>query len=67
MHEKVFIEILFCSMKLCFISSIYSQTVYKGHSREPELVPFMNSCLLYTGSNYIHYSLMGNEAALYRL
>jgi hypothetical protein len=23
--------------------------VYKGHSREPENVPFMSSCLLYTG------------------
>ena len=23
--------------------------VYKGHSREPENVPFMNSCPLYEG------------------
>jgi hypothetical protein len=28
--------------------------VYKGHSREPENVPFMSSCPL-----YMHYSLMG--------
>ena len=23
--------------------------VYKGHSKEPENVPFMNNCPLYTG------------------
>ena len=33
--------------------------VYKGHSREPENVAFMSSCPLYTGSNYMHYSIMG--------
>ena len=33
--------------------------VYKGHSREPENVAFMSSCPLYTGYNYMHYSLMG--------
>ena len=33
--------------------------VYKGHSRGPEDVAFMISCPLYTGSNYMHYSLMG--------
>jgi hypothetical protein len=33
--------------------------VYKGHSREPENVPFMSRCPLYTGQNYMHlYSLM---------
>jgi hypothetical protein len=32
--------------------------VYKGHSREPENVPFMSSCPLYTGLNYIHYPSM---------
>ena len=38
---------------------IYSQTVYKGHSREPAIVPFMSSFPLYTGNNYMHNSLMG--------
>jgi len=33
--------------------------VCKGHTREPENAPFMNSCLLYTGSNYMPYSLIG--------
>ena len=27
-------------------------------SREPENVPFMSSCTLYIGLNYMHYSLM---------
>ena len=30
--------------------------VYK--SREPENVTFMSTCPLYTGHNYMHYSLM---------
>ena len=33
--------------------------VYKGHSREPGNVPFIGSCPLYTGQDYMHYSLMG--------
>jgi hypothetical protein len=33
--------------------------VNKGHSREPENVACMSSCFLYTGWNYMHYSLMG--------
>ena len=33
----------------------YSQTVYKGHSRDHENVSFMNSCPLYTGENYMYY------------
>ena len=32
-----------------YVISIYSQTVYKGHSKEPENVLFMSSCPLYTG------------------
>jgi hypothetical protein len=32
--------------------------VYKSHSREPENVTFMSTCPLYTGHNYMHYSLM---------
>ena len=44
--------------------NIYDNTVkpvYKGHWR------FMSSCPLYTGSNYIQYSLNGeNETAHYR-
>ena len=35
------------------------EPVYKGHSREPENVAFMSSCSLYTGLNYMHYSLIG--------
>jgi hypothetical protein len=33
--------------------------VYKGHSREPGNVHFISSCPLYTGQDYMHYSLMG--------
>ena len=33
--------------------------VYKGHRRRPENSPFMSSWLLYTGSDYVHYSLYG--------
>jgi hypothetical protein len=33
--------------------------VYKGHTTEPENVAFMNRCTLYTGTNYMHKSLMG--------
>ena len=29
--------------------------IYKGHSREPENVPFMKSFPLYTGENCMHY------------
>jgi len=40
--------------------------VYNGHWRETENVPFMSSCP-YIGSNYMHYSLHGeNETDLYR-
>ena len=31
---------------------------------EPEIVAFMSSCTLYTGDNYIHYSLMGKMRLL---
>jgi hypothetical protein len=41
--------------------------VYKGHPRQAENVVFMNSCTLYTGQDYIHYSSLGkNEMVLYR-
>ena len=44
-----------------------SQHVYKSHLREPTNVSFVNIYLLYTGSDYIHYSLNGeNKTALYR-
>ena len=33
--------------------------VYKGHSGETEIVPLMISCPLYTGQNYMHFSLKG--------
>ena len=36
-----------------------AKLVFRGHSRELENVAFMNSCPLYTGQNYIQYSLMG--------
>ena len=38
---------------------IYSRNLYKGHSRESENVSFISSCHLYTGSYYIHHSVMG--------
>ena len=38
----------------------------KASLTEPENAPFMSSCPLYTGSNYTHYSLNGeNETGLY--
>ena len=44
--------------QLIFI--IYTvKPVYKGHSSEHDNVAFMSSCPLYTGKNYMHYSLMG--------
>jgi hypothetical protein len=33
--------------------------VYKGHSREPEMLSSINSCPLYTGFIYMHYLLIG--------
>jgi hypothetical protein len=33
-------------------------SVYKDHSREPENAAFICSFPLYTGENYMHYSLM---------
>ena len=43
-------------------TSLYAnivKPVYKGHSLEPANMPFLSSCLLYTGHNYMHYSLIG--------
>jgi hypothetical protein len=41
--------------------------IYIGHQLEPDNLPFMSSCTLYTGSNYMHYSLnRENETVLYR-
>jgi len=31
---------------------------------EHENVPFISSCQLYTGHNYMHYSLMGQRSCL---
>jgi hypothetical protein len=39
--------------------------VYKGHSRDPEIVPFVSSCPLYTGQNYIHCSLIRKKRPLF--
>ena len=45
--------------EFCFNSNFYTvKPVYKGHKRESENVTLMSSCPLYTGSNYMHYSLM---------
>ena len=35
------------------------KAVFKGHPEEPENVAFMSCCLLYTGYDCIHYSLIG--------
>ena len=41
-------------------SSLYTvKPVNKGHSRESENVAFISGCPLYTGQNYMQYSLMG--------
>ena len=41
--------------------------VYKGHIRESENVAFKSSCPLYTGYNYMQYSLMvKRRPAIYR-
>ena len=41
--------------------------IYIGHQLEPDNLPFTSSCTLYTGSNYMHYSLnRENETVLYR-
>ena len=43
------------------------KSIYKGHRGEFENVPLMSSCPLYTGLNYMNYSLNGeNDTALYR-
>ena len=42
-----------------FVNFEIVKPVYRGHSRELENVAFMNSCPLYTGQNYIQYSLIG--------
>jgi hypothetical protein len=47
---------------LCYITT-YSQTVYKGHSKEPENVAFMSSCPL---KLYALFNNGKNETALYR-
>jgi hypothetical protein len=42
------------------MNNVYKvKPVNEGHSKEPENVAFMSSCPLYTGYNYMHYSLMG--------
>ena len=61
----------FCDVELTVFYSekntIQYKPVYKGHWWESEKGPVMRSCPLYTGSNYIHYSLKGdNETCHYR-
>jgi hypothetical protein len=49
-----------------YISTV--KPVYKGHRSGPENVHFTGCCLLYTGSDYIIYTLLingENEAVLY--
>ena len=38
--------------------------IHKGHSRAHAHFTFMSGCPLYTGLNYIHYSLMGEKKRL---
>ena len=40
----------------------YHPCVNNGHWRKPKNVPLMSNCLLYTGSNYMHYSLNGEKS-----
>ena len=42
-----------------FTCEYIQSNLYKAHAMEPEYVIFMTSFLLYTGLNYMHYSLMG--------
>ena len=48
-----------------YVKRKYSQTLHKGHSREPKKVPFMSSCPLYVGYNYIDCLLMGEIRLLF--
>ena len=48
-----------CSDGVFFFIRNTIKPVYKSYWRGPEDVAFMISCPLYTGSNYMHYSLMG--------
>jgi len=43
----------------CIDQSYTVKPVYEDHSREPENMSFMSSCPLYTGKDYMHFSLMG--------
>ena len=49
-----------------FLPLITTYCVNKVHGWKPEIVTFMSSCPLYTGANYMHSSLNGeNETVLY--
>jgi hypothetical protein len=50
-----------------YVALYIIKPVYNGYWREPENVSIMSSCPLYRGSNYMHYSLNGeNVIVLYR-
>jgi hypothetical protein len=54
-----FMFLTFVRLNTTLHLKVLLKPVYKGHSREPENVAFMSSCPLYTGLNYMHYSLIG--------
>ena len=41
-------SVLITDKKISKLNTITVKPVYNGHTREPENVPFMNSCPLYT-------------------
>ena len=50
---------------LTWVCTSTVKPVCKGHSREPENETFISNCPLYTGSNYMHYSLMGEMRLIF--
>ena len=66
-HRWINLHVLHPLTVQVFHSATTFKPVYKGHWREHENVSFMTSCPLYTGSNYMHYTLNGgNETVLYK-
>jgi hypothetical protein len=50
---------------LIFYGQIIQFSLYIMGPEVPENVPFMSSCPVYTGSNYIHFIQWRSETALY--
>ena len=63
-RQEICVMECYINLKTKFAHTV--KPVYKGHSREPKNVAFMSSCSLYTGWNYMHYSLMGKMKLPYR-